>query len=101
MKSVVAAIALLLSCACAQAVELKVVSGNGAHAAVRALCADFERRTGNKITLHFEVNADLLKKVEAGETFDVAVLNPPVIDALIKAGERGGGRTNTVVCAGR
>ncbi len=87
MKSVVAAIALLLSCACAQAVELKVVSGNGAHAAVRALCADFERRTGNKITLHFEVNADLLKKVEAGETFDVAVLNPPVIDALIKAGK--------------
>jgi molybdate transport system substrate-binding protein len=33
------------------------------------------------------VNAELKRKIEAGETFDVAVLNPPVIDALITAGK--------------
>ena len=78
---------LLLACAQSQAAELKVLSGNGAKAAVRELCSQFERATGNKIELRFEVNADLERKIEAGETFDVAVLNPPVIDALIKLGK--------------
>ena len=63
------------------------MSGNGAKAAVQELCTQFERATGNTIKLHFEVNADLKKKIEAGEAFDVAVLNPPVIDALIKDGK--------------
>lgn len=80
------ALALLVSVS-ARAAELKVLSGNGPRAAVHALCAQFERATGHKINLRFEVNADLKKKIEAGETFDVAVLNPPVIDALIKDGK--------------
>src|SRR6476661_9451681 len=87
MKTLVAALALLLSVLAAHAAELKVLSGNGAKAAVRELCAQFEQATGNKVTVHFEVNADLKKKIEAGEAFDVAVLNPPVIDALTKEGK--------------
>lgn len=78
---------LLIATSAAQAAEIKVLSGNGAKAAVRELCAQFERATGNKINLHFEVNADLKKKIEAGEVFDVAVLNPPVVDALIQSGK--------------
>jgi molybdate transport system substrate-binding protein len=79
--------AFLVAVSGATAAELRVVSGNGAKAAVRDLCTQFERATGNTIRLHFEVNADLKKKIEAGETFDVAILNPPVIDALIKGGK--------------
>src|SRR5262249_58341023 len=75
---------LLLVASLAQAAEIRVLSGNGAKAAVRELCTQFERATGNKINLHFEVNADIQKKIEAGEAFDVAVLNPPVIEALSK-----------------
>jgi molybdate transport system substrate-binding protein len=82
-----AVLALLVTVSSVQAAEIKVLSGNGAKAAVRELCAQFERETGNKINLRFEVNADLKKKIEAGETFDVAVLNPPVIDALTKDGK--------------
>ncbi len=78
---------LLVSASSAHAVELKVLSGNGAKAAVRELCKQFEGATGNTISLHFEVNADLKKKIESGEAFDVAVLNPPVIDALTKEGK--------------
>jgi molybdate transport system substrate-binding protein len=73
---------LLVMTSLAQATEIKVLSGNGAKAAVRELCSQFERATGNKVSLHFEVNADVQKKIEAGEAFDVAVLNPPVIEAL-------------------
>jgi molybdate transport system substrate-binding protein len=75
---------LVVLASLAQAAEIKVLSGNGAKAAVRELCTQFERATGNKINLHFEVNADIQKKIEAGEYFDVAVLNPPVIETLSK-----------------
>ena len=86
MRTRVALAALLIFASAAHAAELKVLSGNGAKAAVRELCAQFEKATGTKVTVHFEVNADLKKKIEAGEAFDVAVLNPPVIDALSKEG---------------
>jgi len=78
---------LLFATSATHAVELKVLSGNGAKAAVRELCKQFEGATGNRINIHFEVNADLKKKIENGEAFDVAVLNPPVIDALTKEGK--------------
>jgi molybdate transport system substrate-binding protein len=91
----VIAATLALAASAAPAAELKVLSGNGAKAAVRELCAQFERASGNKIHLRFEVNADLKTKIEAGEAFDVAVLNPPVIDALIKSGKiAAGSRTD-------
>jgi len=53
------ALALLLTVSTAQSAELKVLSGNGAKAAVRELCTQFERATGNTINLCFEVNSDL------------------------------------------
>jgi molybdate transport system substrate-binding protein len=70
----------------APAAELKVLSGNGARAAVRELCEQFERASGHKVTVHFEVNAALEKKIAAGESFDVAVLNPQPLDASIRNG---------------
>jgi molybdate transport system substrate-binding protein len=91
MKTLFAAALALFIAGSAQAAELKVLSGNGAKAAVRELCSQFERATGHTIDLRFEVNADLKKKIEAGEAFDVAVLNPPVIDALIKGGKLAAG----------
>jgi molybdate transport system substrate-binding protein len=71
----------------AQAAELKVLSGNGARAAVRELCAQFERSIGHKVMLQFDVNPDVQRRVEGGEPVDVVVGNPPTIDALIKAGK--------------
>ena len=76
--------ALLVATSAAQAAELKVLSGNGPRAAVRELCAQFERSTGHKIVLRFGVNPEVKQKIEAGETFDVVVGNPPIVDALIK-----------------
>src|SRR5262245_18185690 len=76
----IAALTSALLSHAAGAAELAVVSGNGAKAAVTALMAQFERTSGHKIALHFEVNAALKRKIEAGEAFDVAVLNPPVVE---------------------
>ncbi len=85
---------LLMTATVASAADIKVLSGNGARAAVRELCAQFERASGHKINLHFEVNADLEQKIAAGEAFDVAVLNPPVVDALIAKGKIAGARAD-------
>ena len=71
----------------ARAVELKVLSGNGSRPAVIALTKQFEQVTGHKVTVDFFVNPDVKKKIEAGEYFDVTVLNPPVLDDLIKQGK--------------
>lgn len=70
----------------AQAAEVKVLSGNGARAAVSELAARFERASGHKVTIQFAVNPETKKKIEGGEAFDVAILNPPVLDDLIRQG---------------
>lgn len=70
-----------------QAAEIKVLSGNGAKAGVTALCAEFARVSGHTVTVDFEVNPGVKKRIEEGEAFDIAVLNPPVLDDLIKQGK--------------
>jgi len=87
---------LLAAGTSAQATEIKVLSGNGARAAVSELASRFERASGHKLTIRFEVNPAVKRKIEAGEGFDVAILNPPVLDDLIKQG-RIAGDTRTVI----
>lgn len=69
------------------AAEIKVLSGNGARGAIVELAARFERASGYKVDVEFHVNPEVKQKIEAGESFDVAVLNPPVLDDLIKQGK--------------
>ena len=66
---------------------VKVLSGNGPRAAVRELCAQFERTTGNTVDLVFDVNPEVVNRANAGESFDVAVGNPETIEQLIKSGK--------------
>jgi len=85
---------LLFASSATKAGELKVLSGNGPRAAVRELCTQFEQATGHKIDLRFGVNPEVKKKIEAGESFDVVIGNPPIIDALIKDGTVVGPRSD-------
>jgi molybdate transport system substrate-binding protein len=77
---------LLASVASAEAADLKVLSGNGARAAVLGLTALFDGATGNRTTIEFAVNPEAKAKILAGHPFDVAILNPPVLDDLIRQG---------------
>jgi molybdate transport system substrate-binding protein len=65
------------------------LSGNGARAAIAELSARFERASGHKVLLQFAVNPEAKRRIEAGEAFDVAILNPPVLDDLIRQGRIG------------
>jgi molybdate transport system substrate-binding protein len=71
----------------ARAAALKVLSGNGPRAAVRELCRRFGDAHGFTIDLAFDVNPEVIRRGEAGEPFDVAVGNPPTIEALIGSGK--------------
>jgi molybdate transport system substrate-binding protein len=82
-----AAVGVVLSCAVAgpaYAAEITVLSGNGARVAVAELAAQFERATGHTVTITFEVNPQVQQRIEAGAACDVAILNPPVLDDLIR-----------------
>lgn len=81
------ALALSIGFAAAQAADIKVLSGNGARAAIAELGARYERESGHRVTIDFAVNPEVRKRIQGGEAFDVAILNPPVLDALIKEGK--------------
>ena len=85
--SIFSVLAFVCSCFVAQAGEIAVLSGNGGRPVVLALSAQFEKETGQKVNIDFAVNPQVRKRVLDGEAFDVAVLNPPVLDELIKAGK--------------
>ena len=45
--------------------DLKVLSGNGPRAAVRALCAEFARATGNAVDVALDVNPEVVRRGKA------------------------------------
>jgi molybdate transport system substrate-binding protein len=70
----------------ARADEIRVLSSVGIRAVVEELAPEFERRTGHELTLVFDLASSLKTKIEGGETFDVAILTPPLLDDLIAKG---------------
>ena len=67
--------------------DLVVLSGNGARSAVAALAKQFEHASGHRVEVRFAVNPEVKRRIDGREAFDVAVLNPPVLDALITQGK--------------
>ena len=66
--------------------ELRVLSGNGARAAVSQIAAEFAMERGYQVSIEFMVDAEARRLIEGGERFDVAILSPPLLDALTAQG---------------
>jgi molybdate transport system substrate-binding protein len=62
----------------AQAAEIRVLSTGAARSAYEEIAQQFERATGHKLVTHFGLPTELVKKVEAGEPFDVVILSSDV-----------------------
>jgi molybdate transport system substrate-binding protein len=82
-----AATALVMSIAAANAADIKVLASNGTRGPLVELGRAFENSSGHKLVLDFDVVAPLKRRIDAGETFDVAILSPAAIDDLIKQGK--------------
>lgn len=70
----------------AAAAEIEVISIPGVKGALTQLVPQFERQSGNKVTIHFEIYAGQKKAVEAGN-FDVAIFGKLQIAEMDKLGK--------------
>ena len=68
----------------AVAAEIKLLASPGVRAALSELLPEFEAQSGHKVVADFAVIAVLKRRIDAGESFDVVIPSPAVIDDLIK-----------------
>lgn len=71
----------------ANGAEIKVLGTQSVQIIWNDVGPIFERSTGHKVTLTPNLATATKKLIDAGETFDVAIATPPVIDQLIKEGK--------------
>ena len=82
-----AAAAIAALSTAAQSADIKIICSNGFHAVMQELGPQFERATGHKLVVSYGLAAVLGKQIEGGESFDLTILAPPQIDALLKQGK--------------
>jgi molybdate transport system substrate-binding protein len=82
-----AALAVLLLTGTARAAEVKLIASNGLTAVLDALGPQYEKATGNKLVIHYDVANVLKTAIMGGEAFDVAILTGPVMDEMVQAGK--------------
>jgi len=68
----------------ASAAEIKVLTAGAFKQVVLAMVPDFEKQSGHKVIVDNDTAGGLVKRIEGGEAFDVAVITPAAIDDLIK-----------------
>ena len=71
----------------AGAAEIKVLTAGAFKQSLLALVGDFEKQTGHKVTVENDTVGALAKRIEGGETFDVAVLTPGAVNDLTGKGK--------------
>ena len=73
--------------ALSQAAPIHVLVSNGVRAVVEDLQPQCEKAIGHPLAIEYSAAALLKQKVDAGESFDVALLTTEVTDELIKEGK--------------
>ncbi len=77
---------VLMHSAIASAERLTVLCSNGFKAVLQEVTPQFENDTGHQLSISYSVSAELAKRIQSGERFDVAILTPGLVDDLIKRG---------------
>ncbi|TDI44697.1 MAG: ABC transporter substrate-binding protein [Acidobacteria bacterium] len=67
----------------AQSPSIRVLSSNGVKAVVLELQSDIERTIGRSLSIEFSTASSLARNIGDGESFDVAILPPALIEDLI------------------
>ena len=81
------ALALMQQGVPAQSAEIRVFSSAAPRGVFRDLVPDFQRATGHRVLINYEFAADLKRRIEAGDPFDVAILPPDMADDLMRRGK--------------
>lgn len=83
LAAVVAALTMRPGVA-AEPVETRVFSSAAPRGILRAITPVFERMTGQRLVIDYAFAADLKRRIEAGNSFDVAILPPDSADDLVR-----------------
>jgi molybdate transport system substrate-binding protein len=81
------AASLLILAGIANAAEIKVLASNAIKEAYLELVAGFEKATEHRVATTWAGTNDIMKRMQAGETFDLVIMAGPSIDELIKQGK--------------
>lgn len=71
----------------ASATDIKVLAGPAYTPAFSVLGPAFERATGNKLQIRYEISGPAKRVLDSGETFDVYILSADLLDYGIKVGK--------------
>jgi molybdate transport system substrate-binding protein len=64
-----------------------VLSAGAFKQVVLALVPEYQRQTGNTVTVENGTTGQLKKRIDGGEAFDIVVITPAVIDEMIAIGK--------------
>ena len=67
--------------------ELRVLSAGAVKRGVAQIAKEFERESGNKVTIEFATAPEIRQRVATGEAADVIVAPPAVLDDIAKQGK--------------
>ena len=82
------------------AADITVLCSQGLKTALDELRPQFERASGDRLIVTYDTSAILKAQIEAGKAFDVAVLTPPLITALVQQGRVADGTATTLARTG-
>ena len=71
----------------ALAAEVKLIASPGVRTVLNELIPQFEKATGHKVVMDFDVIAVLKRRISAGEAFDIVIPGPDLIDELVTQGK--------------
>ena len=95
--AIVLIVSLFTVASVARAAEIKVLSGGVMRPVLSSIAEDFERSTGHKLVITYASAGAIGKRIQAGESADVAFLSRPAIDGLVKQGKLMGNSTADIV----
>lgn len=70
-----------------QAAEIRMLAAGAVKEALLELVLQFEGTSGNKVTATWTGSADIRKRIDAGEAFDLIIVGAPDVDAFVKDGK--------------
>ena len=89
-----------LNIGAASAAEVKVLTTGAFKPVVMALVPEFERQSGHKLVVANDTAGALVRRIEAGEAFDLVVLTPPAIEQLTRKGKIAAGTAGNLAKVG-
>lgn len=69
------------------AAEISVLSAGAVEPGLKAAAAAFEKRTGHVVKISFDTAPQIRTRVGGGETWDVVIVPPAILDEFAKAGK--------------